>query len=84
MHMETDDKCQVCGERFLLKAQLDRHMETEHKAPEVDASSEDASSDSSHSGDDESMAVPVPPCGTQAGSVPTAIDETIPKSTKGS
>lgn len=84
MHLETDDKCQVCGERFLLKAQLDRHMETEHKAPEVDASSEDASSDSSHSGDEESMAVPVPPCGTQAGSVPTAIDETIPKSTKGS
>ena len=29
-HMATDEKCAVCGARFLLKAQLDKHMETEH------------------------------------------------------
>ena len=29
-HMETDEKCVACGARFLLKAQLDKHMETEH------------------------------------------------------
>ena len=82
MHMETDDKCQVCGARFLVKAQLDRHMETEHKAPEVDISSDDASSDSSHSDDDESATVPHVQCETQAGSVSMAVDKTM--SIKGS
>ncbi|KAI0217581.1 hypothetical protein LSAT2_030674 [Lamellibrachia satsuma] len=84
MHMETDEKCQQCGARFLLKAQLDRHMETEHKTPEVDVTSDDdddASSDSSHLDEVDdtcgSVAFPVPQFDEQVGSLPTVVGEIL-------